>query len=44
MTREEIKRLKKLVEEIVEFPDGSIALRKHFKSENGSKEGWYAIQ
>ena len=44
MTREEIKRLKRLAEEIVEFPDGSMTFRKHIKSDNGYVDGWYAIQ
>ena len=43
MTREQIKRLKKILEETVEFPDGTITFRKHYKSENGSTIGWYAI-
>lgn len=44
MTREEIKELKRILEEVVEFPDGSMTFRKHFKSEDGSVIGWYAIQ
>lgn len=44
MTREEIKKLKRLAEEVVEFLDGSMTFRKHFKSEDGSRDGWYAIQ
>lgn len=43
MTREQIKRLKRIAEEVVEFPDGTITFRKHCKSENGSTIGWYAI-
>lgn len=44
MTIEEIKKLKRIPEEIVEFPDGSMTFRKPFKSEDGSAIGWYAIQ
>ena len=44
MTIEEIKELKRILKEIVEFPNGSITFRKHFKSEDGSAIGWYAIQ
>ena len=43
MTREEIKKLKKILEEVVEFPDGSMAFRKYVKHDNNSVDGWYAI-
>ena len=43
MTREEIRKLKKIINEVVEFPDGSMTFRKHFKRNNGSADGWYAI-
>lgn len=43
MTREEIRKLKKIINEVVEFPDGSMTFRKHFKRDNGSADGWYAI-
>ena len=44
MTREEVKKLKRLAEEVIEFPDGSMPFRKHIKSDNGSRDGWFAIQ
>lgn len=43
MTREKIKKLEKIIDEVVEFPDGSMTFRKHFKRDNGSADGWYAI-
>ena len=43
MTREEIRKLKKIINEVVEFPNGSMTFRKHFKRDNGSADGWYAI-
>ena len=43
MTREEIRKLKKIINEVVEFPDGSMTFRKHFKRDNGFADGWYAI-
>ena len=43
MTREEIRKLKKIINEVVEFSDGSMTFRKHFKRDNGSTDGWYAI-
>lgn len=43
MTREGIKKLKKILEEVVELPDGSIAFRKYVKHDNNSVDGWYAI-
>ena len=43
MTREEIRKLKKIINEVVEFPDGSMTFRKHFKRDNGSADGRYAI-
>lgn len=43
MTREEIRKLKKIINKVVEFPDGSMTFRKHFKRDNGSADGWYAI-
>lgn len=42
VTEKQAKRLRRILEEVVEFPDGTMALRKHFKSENGSTIGWYA--
>ena len=39
MTREEIRKLKKIINEVVEFPDGSMTFRKHFKRDNGSADG-----
>ena len=44
MTREEIKKnLKKILDEVVELPDGSMAFRKYVKHDNNSVDGWYAI-
>lgn len=43
MTREEAKKIAKILNETVELPDGSMAFAKHFKSDDGSREGWYAI-
>ena len=43
MTREGIKKLKKILEEVVELPDGSMAFRKYVKHDNNSVDGWYAI-
>lgn len=43
MTREEIRKLKKIINEVVEFPDGSMTFRKYIKRDNGSADGWYAI-
>ena len=43
MTREEIKKLKKILEEVVKFPDGSMAFRKYVKHDNNSVDVWYAI-
>ena len=43
MTREEIRKLKKIINKVVEFPDGSMTFRKHFKRDNGSADGWYTI-
>ena len=31
MTRENIKKLKKIINEVVEFPNGSMTFRKHVK-------------
>lgn len=43
MTRDKIRQLEKILEEVVEFPDGSMTFRKHIKHNNGSVDGWYAI-
>ncbi len=43
MTIEEIKKLKKILDEVVELPDGSMAFRKYVKHDNNSVDGWYAI-
>ena len=43
MTREEIKKLKKILGEAVELPDGSMAFRKYVKHDNNYVDGWYAI-
>ena len=43
MLREKIKKLEKIINEVVEFPDGSMTFREHAKHDNGSADGWYAI-
>ena len=43
MTRDKIRKLEKILEEVVEFPDGSMTFRKHIKNNNGYVDGWYAI-
>ena len=43
VTEKQAKRLRRILEETVEFPDGTITFRKHCKSENSSTIGWYAI-
>ena len=43
MTRDKIRKLEKILEEVVEFPDGSMTFRKHIKRNNGYVDGWYAI-
>ena len=43
MTNKEIRKLKRMVEEIVEFDNGNISFRHHFTNENGSLNGWWAI-
>lgn len=44
VSERQAKLLAKIMEEVVEFPDGSMTFRKHFKSKDGSTIGWYAIQ
>lgn len=43
MAREKIKKLEKILEKVVEFSDGSMTLRKYISHNNGSVDGWYAI-
>ena len=43
MTRDKIRQLEKILEEVVEFPNGSMTFRKYIKHNNGSVDGWYAI-
>ena len=43
MTRDKIRKLEKILEEVVEFPDGSMTFRKHIKHKNGYVDGWHAI-
>lgn len=43
MTSEEKRKLKRLVEEMVEFDNGNISFRYHFTNENRSADGWWAI-
>lgn len=42
VTERQAKKIAKILEEVVELSDGSMAFKKHFKSLNGSIEGWYA--
>ena len=43
MTRDKIRKLEKILEEVVEFPDGSMTFRKHIKHNNDFVDGWYVI-
>ena len=43
VTEKQAKLFAKMLEEVVEFPDGSMTFRKHFKSEDGSAIGWYTV-
>ena len=43
MTRDKIKKLEKILEEVVEFSDGSMTFRKHIKHNNGFVDEWYEI-
>ena len=43
MTRDKIRKLEKILEEVVEFPDGSMTFRKHIKHNNDFVDRWYAI-
>lgn len=43
MTNKDIRSLKRLVEEMVEFDNGNISFRHHFTNENRSADGWWAI-
>ena len=43
MTNKEIRKLKRMVEEMVEFDNGNISFRHHFTNENRSADGWWAI-
>ena len=43
VTEKQARKIAKILSEVVELPDGSMAFQKHFKSADGSTEGWYAI-
>lgn len=43
VTEEQARKIAKILDEVVELPDGSMAFTKHFKSTDGSIMGWYAI-
>ena len=43
VTPSQARKIAKILSEVVELPDGSMAFRKYFKSADGSTEGWYAI-
>ena len=43
LTERQARKLAKILDKATEFPDGSMTFRKHFKRDNGSADGWYAI-
>ena len=43
VTERQARKIAKILDEVVELPDGSMAFTKHFKSADGSTMGWYAI-
>ena len=43
VTERQARKIAKILDGVVELPDGSMAFKKHFKSEDGSTIGWYAI-
>ena len=43
VTERQARKIKKILDEVVELPGGSMAFKKHFKSADGSTIGWYAI-
>ena len=43
VTERQARKIAKILGEVVELPDGSMAFTKHFQSEDGSIMGWYAI-
>lgn len=44
LTDSQARKLAKILDEVAEFPDGSLKFYKHFQSEDGSIIGRYAIQ
>ena len=44
LTERQARKLAKILDEVTEFPDGSLKFYKHFKSKDESIIGWYAIQ
>ena len=44
LTERQARKLAKIIDEVTEFPDGSLKLYKDFKSKDESIIGWYAIQ
>ena len=44
LTDRQARKLVKILDEVTEFPDGSLKLYKHFESKDESIIGWYAIQ
>ena len=44
LTDRQARKLAKILDEVTEFPDGSLKFYKHFKSKDESIIGWYAIQ
>ena len=43
VTERQARKIKKILDEVVELSDGSMAFKKYFKSADGSVMGWYAI-
>ena len=44
LTDRQARKLAKILDEVTEFPDGSLKFYKHFESKDESIIGWYAIQ
>ena len=44
LTDRQARKLAKILDEVTEFPDGSLKFYKHVKSKDESIIGWYAIQ
>ena len=44
LTDRQARKLAKILDDVTEFPDGSLKFYKHFESKDESIIGWYAIQ